>query len=318
MIDGLIVIGLGQHTKNKIIPLLEELNVSVIGVVTSTKLKKFKNINLYNSLDYLLQKEKISHCIISTTPSKQFFYIKKLLPLGIKLYVEKPAFVNKEDLDSLKNYFEKENNLLTEGLMYRFGDAYKYLRNNFIENNFNFEEISIKFILPNNFRETPSFRNSLDKKNSIIYDIGPYIVDMVWVLKIFEFQIKRLKIEKFENACLKKISFIIYPQNKPLKKLNITFGYDELYQNNIQLKSYNYKTEINPIFWGRSGIINIKHIKSSKITRKSFKTKNASKELISSWIFDKKDIEINDIQNLERYKFSTSILNKLEKLVYAC
>lgn len=318
MVDGLIIIGLGQHTKNKIIPLLEELNVSIKGIVTSTHLKKFKNIYLYKSLDYLLTKEKISHCIVSTTPSKQFFYIKKLLPLGIKLYVEKPAFVNKDDLDSLKNYFEKENNLLTEGLMYRFGDAFKYLRDNLIENKLIFEEIIIKFTLPNNFRETPSFRNSSDKKNSIIYDIGPYIVDMLWVLHIFDFQIKRLKIDKFENASLKKISFLIYPQNKTFQKLNITFGYDEFYQNKIQFKSYNYKTEITPFFWGRSGIINIQHVKSFKVTRESFKTKNALKELMYCWIFDKKVIEIKDIQNLERYEFSTSILNKLEKLVYAC
>lgn len=317
MINGLIIIGLGQHTKNKIIPLLEELNVFVKGIVTSTNLKKYKNIKLYNSLDNLLKNEKISHCIISTTPSKQFFYIKKLLPLGVKLYVEKPAFVDKEDLLSLKIYFEKENNLLTEGLMYRFGNAYKYLCDNFIESNSNFEEISIKFILPNKFRKTPSFRDSLDKKNSIIYDIGPYVVDMIWVLQIFEFQIKRLKVEKFENTILKKITLLIYPKNKPLQKLNITFGYDEIYQNKIQLKSYNDKTEINPFFWGRSGIVNIKNTKSLKITRKSLKAQNASKELMSSWIFNKKNIEIKDIQNLERYKFSTSILNKLEKLVYA-
>ena len=317
MIDGLIIIGLGQHTKNKIIPILKELNICVKGILTSTNLKKFKNINLYNSLDHLLKKEKVSHCIISTTPSKHFFYIKKLLPLGIKLYVEKPAFVNKENIVLLNKYLEKENNLLTEGLMYRFGDAYKYLRDNFLEKNLNFEEVIIKFILPNNFMKTPSFRDSLDKKNSIIYDIGPYIVDMIWVLQIFDFQIKRLKIEKFENTILKKISFLIYPKNKLLQKLNITFGYDEIYQNKIQLKSYNNKTEITPFFWGRSGIINIKHTKSSKITRKDFKTQNASKELISSWIFNKKNIEIKDLQNLERYKFSTSTLNKLEKLVYA-
>jgi len=100
--------------------------------------------------------------------------------------------------------------------------------------------------------------------------------------------------------------------------LNITFGYDEFYQNKIQFKSYNYKTEITPFFWGRSGIINIQHVKSFKVTRESFKTKNALKELMYCWIFDKKVIEIKDIQNLERYEFSTSILNKLEKLVYAC
>lgn len=317
MIDGLIIIGLGQHTKNKIVPLLEELNVSVKGIVTSINLKKFNKIKLFKSLDILLKKEKISHCIISTTPSKQFFYIKKLLPLGVKIYVEKPAFVNKEDLTSLKSYFKKENNLLTEGLMYRFGEAYKYLRANFFENSLNIEEISIKFILPNNFREISSFRNSLDKKNSIIYDIGPYIVDMIWKLQIYEFQIKKFKIEKFENTSLKKINFLIYPMNKPLKKLNITFGYDKLYQNKIQLKSYNNKTEITPFFWGRSGTIKIKHVKSARIIRKSFKTNNATKELISSWISNKKDIEIIDIQNFKRYEFSTSILNKLEKIVYA-
>ena len=100
---GLIIIGLGNHTKTKLIPVLDELSIPILGIVTSTKIEYYNNIKVFNKLEMALKKNKITHCIISTAPSKQVLYIKKLQFLNIKIYVEKPAFTSKEDLCSVQS-----------------------------------------------------------------------------------------------------------------------------------------------------------------------------------------------------------------------
>ena len=66
-----MVIGLGNHTKTKIIPTLELLSIPIMGIVTSTKIEYYNKIKIFNELEIALKKNIITHCIISTTPSKQ-------------------------------------------------------------------------------------------------------------------------------------------------------------------------------------------------------------------------------------------------------
>ena len=56
------------------------------------------------------EKNKITHCIISTTPSKQIMYLKKLQFTNMKIYVEKPAFTDKEDLKRVQDTAKKITN----------------------------------------------------------------------------------------------------------------------------------------------------------------------------------------------------------------
>ena len=71
---NLIIIGLGNHTKTKIIPTLEQLSIPILGIVTSTKIEYYNKIKVFDELDVILEKNKITHCIISTTPSKQIMH----------------------------------------------------------------------------------------------------------------------------------------------------------------------------------------------------------------------------------------------------
>ena len=116
---GLMIIGLGNHTKTKIIPTLEQLSIPIAAILSSTKIEYYNEVKVFNELEIVLKKNNITHCIISTTPSKQIIYIKKLQFLNIKTYVEKPAFVTNNDLYSVENLISKKK-YLTEGLMYRF------------------------------------------------------------------------------------------------------------------------------------------------------------------------------------------------------
>lgn len=314
---SLMVIGLGNHTKTKIIPTLEQLSIPIMGIVTSTKIEHYNKIKVFNELEIALKKNKITHCIISTTPSKQIIYIKKLQFLNVKIYVEKPAFVNIEDLYSVENFISN-NRYLTEGLMYRFSSGFDYFHNKFKKVKKIDYEIYLTFILPppkENF--LGSFRSINSLKNSIIYDIGTYIFDFLWTLKLSNLKIKNLTIEKFDDKILKKTTFSICSEDhNSFKKINVDIGYDNIYKNEINFVSKNQSYKINPFFWGRDGNINIINHKEKPPSKVQIQSQSALKILLYKWFNGIEDQMIDDLQCLKRYYFVLSNLEKLERKIF--
>ena len=314
---GLMIIGLGNHTKTKIIPTLEQLSIPIAAILSSTKIEYYNEVKVFNELEIVLKKNNITHCIISTTPSKQIIYIKKLKFLNIKTYVEKPAFVTNNDLYSVENLISKKK-YLTEGLMYRFSSGFDYFLKKFNKVNKTDYEITLKFILPvpeDSFLRT--FRNKKDLKNSIIYDIGTYIFDFLWVLQLTNLKVEELTIEKFNNKILKKTKFSIYSQNhNSFKKINVEIGYGNIYKNEINFVSEDQNYNINPFFWGRHGNINIINFKEKPSNKVQIVTKSALKIILYKWFNGIEDKMINDLQCFKRYNFVISELEKLERKIF--
>ena len=309
-----MIIGLGNHTKTKIIPTLEQLSIPIVGIVTSTKIEHYNEIKVFNDLEIALKKNTITHCIISTTPSKQIIYIKKLQFLNIKTYVEKPAFVTNDDLYSVEHFISNKK-YLTEGLMYRFSSGFDYFHKQFKKINKTDYEIKLTFTLPvpkDGFVRT--FRNENGLKNSIIYDIGSYIFDFLWVLQLTNLKVKNLNIEKFHNNILKEIAFSIYSKDhNSFKKIHVHIGYGNIYKNEMKFVSEDQNYSINPFFWGRYGNINIINYKEKNPHKVLIVTKSALKILLYKWVNEIEDKMINDLQCLKRYNFVISQLEKLER-----
>lgn len=314
MLNDLIIFGLGNHTKNKIIPVLKEMSIPIVGIITATKIDCYKGIKVYKSIDNVKNKKNISHCIISTTPSQQVNYIKQLSSMGVSIFIEKPAFINKKDLTSVQSHFSN-NLVLTEGMMYRFGSGFNYFTKNILNIKDIKQVFNISFILPYDpIFFLNSFRGKLDIKNSIVYDIGSYIFDILWVTKIFNFTLNILSLEQFPNKVIKRLKCNLTDKEGGfLKNINIDIGYDNFYQNEIKFNSKTYELIIDPFFWGRSGKININQTVFNKNTNTKIDTKNGLKEMINTWIYDKDDINILDLQNYKRYEFIISKLAELEK-----
>lgn len=310
----LIIIGLGNHTKNKIIPILKILSIPIKAIITSTKISHYKSIKIYKDIHSVKDKKKISHCIISTTPSMQIKYIKEAALMNVKTFVEKPAFTSEEDLISVKSFFNTGFSL-TEGMMYRFGVGYSYFNSNFLKKKDTNYELFLNFILPNQQGVfLNSFRSNVDVKNSIIYDIGPYIFDLLWTVKIFDYKLTNIKIEQFQNNILKRLKFTLISNNTDYsKKINVDIGYDNYYKNEVYFNSKNHQFKIDPFFWGRSGKITIKEIKDNKNSSIEIDTTNALNEMLFEWFHSFKNNTLIDLQNFNRYKFVTSQLAILER-----
>jgi len=313
----LVIIGLGNHTKTKIIPVLKDLSIPIKAIITNINLTHYDGINVFNDISSIKDKNIITHFIISTTPSLQIKYIKEAALMNVKTFVEKPAFISEEDLESVFPFL-KGNFSLTEGMMYRFGAGYKYFYTNFLEVKESNYDLSLKFILPNQGEIIlNTFRSKIDIKNSIIYDIGSYVFDFLWVLKMFNFQVSNIKIEQFQNKVYKRLKFILISNNNNLyKKINVDIGYGNHYKNEIYFNSKDSQFKVSPFFWGRSGKINIKETKANKNTLIEIDTTNALNKMLLEWFNNKKNNTLLDLQNFNRYKFVTSQLVNLEREIY--
>ncbi len=312
---SLVIIGLGNHTKNKLIPTLEELTIPIKGIVSQSKISSYKNIKVYKNVESVLQLHKITHVIISTIPTNQIKYIKKLATRNVKIFIEKPAFIRSLDLYSVKKLIS-DYSLLTEGMMYRFGEGFNFFNKaleNIKDNNF---EISLDFILPNTDGIFPhSFRQDTHIKNSILYDIGPYIFDFLWVLKFLKFKIHDLQVDYFKNMLIKKLKFKVSSNEQKLNKINVNIGYDNYYNNKLEFYSKKQCFTISPFFWGRKGIIEVIVSKCNGEKKIKISTESSLKILLYKWFFEYNDGEINELQSFERYKFIISKLEILENEV---
>jgi len=309
----LVVIGLGNHTKSKIIPALQSLSIPIRAIISEIDLTRYEDIEVFNSISSIRDSDTITHFIISTTPSKQIKYIKAALLMNIKAFVEKPAFTSEEDLLSVHSFL-KDRLFLTEGMMYRFCESYKYFYANFSKIKDSNYELSINFILPNKSNIiNDTFRSKVDIKNSIVYDIGPYVFDLMWALQILNFQIYIIKIEKFTNNIFKRLRFLLVSDENSSININVNIGYDNCYKNEINLVSNNHNLTLYPFFWGRSGEINVRETRGRNIISKKIETKNALVEILLGWLNNSKDKNYLDLQNLKRYKFVTYQLVNLER-----
>ena len=313
----LIIIGLGNHTKNKIIPSLKELSVPIKALITNTKLTHYDGIPIFNDISNIKDKNSITHFVISTTPAQQIKHIKLAALMNIKTFVEKPAFISKEDLETI-NFVSNSKFSLTEGMMYRFGAGYKYVFNKLGKEKVGNHELSINFVLPNKDGILlNTFRSKVDVKNSIIYDIGSYVFDFLWTLKIFDFQMSNIQIELFPNRVLKRLKFILKPSNNDyFTNINVDMGYGNYYKNEIHFNSKDHQFEVSPFFWGRFGKVNIKETRANKKPSIKITNTNALSEMLLKWLNSNNNVTLLDLQNFDRYNFVISQLLILERKIF--
>ena len=175
------------------------------------------------------------------------------------------------------------------------------------------KKASIKFLLPLDFEELKfNFRGKKKFQFNIIYEIGCYIIDLMWHLNVVEFTTKIKCAEYFDNKVLKKIEVEILG-----KDLELTFsiGYDKKYTNCIKVFTKKTSLIISPFFWGRKSSVFIEYNKLNNSKNITINENNLYEKLIKTWLNEKNNNLIKDLNNVHRYKFIIYKLCEIEKLV---
>ena len=308
----LFIIGFGNHIQKKIIPAIKNVGIIIDGIVSSNQDHSYPKFTIE---DLLNNNNKNHNIIISGIPTNHYNILQKIKDSKAHILIEKPAFTDLNILQKNKKLFK--NKKINEAMMYKFGLAFRYSK--FVYNmeakNVNF--LSFKFKLPINIIELKkTFRYTANLKNSIIYDIGYYILDLLWSFDVKVISVDVKSISWFSESILKSILVDLECYNKgKYHKVSFDIGYGEKYFNQIEIYFSNKIHTISPFFWGREGDINFSIIKDGKTLDRNKNVKNSYEKMIKYWYNMSKNNTLSELNNFYRYEYILLHLNQIEEQV---
>lgn len=310
--NNLYIIGLGKHVIGKIIPAIEKLGIKINGILSNNTDHNYPDLSNedLNKLSY-----RGSNFIISGIPIKHVELLNKISHLDARVLIEKPLFVDFEILYKNKNKFIKHQ--LTEAMMYKFNLGFRYFRYIHDIEEKKIKHLLLQFVLPLNSKSLKeSFRHTKNIKNSIIYDIGYYIFDLLWSLKIDILNINIKSINWFPDKILKNIGVELECMNSSRHyKVNFEIGYGDKYMNEVTMMLQNYNIVIEPFFSGREGDVNIIKIFKNHTKKVSKRSKNSYEKMIKYWYNNRMFRNSLGLDNYTRFKTILFNLKKIEEKI---
>ena len=248
--NNFCIVGLGEHSKNKLIPaILNSKNVLKAIVSRKSNLGlEYKGVLIFNDLNMAVKSlEKDVIFIIATPPNTHFEILKIVLQNKFNAMVEKPILLSIEQFKKIKDISDSNLVIFYECFMHRYGLLYKELINFYKINKNKINLIDIVFSLPNLPKKT--FRDSNNITSSVIYDIGCYPISLLNDLDLTDKEINITHIENFRDIKKERFDIEVRSNNT---KANIRFGIDNEYANVVIMKMFNgERIEFNPFFYGR-------------------------------------------------------------------
>ena len=243
------LVGLGNHAKTKLLPILFELyDLNHISTVSSQIDNTLNIKNKFHSISESFHHNK-SNClyILSSPPKYHFSQAKSALLAGFDVMVEKPCFIDSSELQDLIQIAKSKKVLLIEMMM--------YLQNNIVDNLIynlrldmnKIKSITTQFLIPSIPKGT--FRNEKSLSSSLLADIGCYPLNF---LAESGFDLSKVEIKRDKN--LNKYFFYSKKLNDYNVSFSCKFGLGKHYSNYIKViyKNDNF-IKVRPFYYGREG-----------------------------------------------------------------
>lgn len=241
------IVGLGNHAKTKIIPALKSISSSELAVVTSQKDFHDTNVRIFENLNSAISNlGKDYFFYISTPPSSHFEIARSLMINEFNCLIEKPVFLNCDELTEIITIANNHATCFYECFMYKFGKIYLEFKKTFLKNRDKIKSLEINFCIPKIPDKT--FRSNKNIESSLIYDIGCYPVSLINEISDKK-NINLISVDNYGN--MKKEKFYVKGNIKNID-LKITFGVDNSYENYVMINFENSKTiKFEYFFYGR-------------------------------------------------------------------
>ncbi|MBW3055375.1 MAG: Gfo/Idh/MocA family oxidoreductase [Prochlorococcus marinus CUG1430] len=243
------LVGLGNHAKTKLLPILVELyDLNQISTVSS-QINNANNIkNNFYSISESFPHNK-SNClyILSSPPKYHYSQAKAALLAGFDVMVEKPCFIDSSELQDLIQIAKSKKVLLIEMMMYLQNKIVNIFINNLRFDINKIKSIRSQFIIPS--IPLGTFRNEKSLSSSLLADIGCYPLNF---LSESGFDLREVEIETDKN--LNKYFFYSKKLNDNHTSFSCEFGLGNNYSNYIKIiyKNDNF-IQLSPFYYGRKG-----------------------------------------------------------------
>jgi len=238
--DNYCIIGFGNHAQTKLLPSLIKLEKKIFGIV-SKKINFNYQIEIFKNLDdALLFSNKDTYFVISTPPQLHFLQTKKILENNRNVFLEKPGFINEDEVGMIYEIIKNNNLFVVELLMYKYTKLYQKFLKIWYQNKKKCTKITCVFNIPKIPPNT--FRDNRDIYSSPLYDIGCYLITLLVDLNL---SLRNLKIIKIISKKSKVKQFYINGFDNKIE-IYLEFGISDKYENYVSLdleKKSNIKFE---------------------------------------------------------------------------
>ena len=299
------IVGLGSHAKNKIIPAIKSISSSQLAVVTSQKDFRDNNVRIFENINEAMSNlEKDYTFYISTPPSTHFEIARNLMINKFNCLIEKPIFLNCNELNEIISIAKNNSTYFYECFMYRFGEIYLEFIDTFSKNQKHIESLEINFCIPKIPDKT--FRSQNNLKSSLIYDIGCYPISLINEISSKK-NIRLITVENLGKIVKEKFYIEGNIGNIDLK---ITFGVGKYYENYISINFKNRKKiKFDYFFYGRESEKKIKNFVGNKEQIRVISDGNLFEIMLRNV-----DTNLSKTQNIRNKKMKRNIKD-LEKLI---
>ena len=302
--NNFCIVGMGDHTKKKIIPALLSCKKKIKAIVTSQNQKNYLS---FQTLDEALKNlSEDTVYIIATPPQIHYDQMKQILTFGRDVIVEKPAFLYTKQAKEILQLSKLNNNIVFEAFMYRYSKLYKKFINFWSDNIDDIIYIKCDFYIPKIPNNT--FRIQGDIASSCLYDMGCYSMSLLVDLGL------TLDNIEVENICYK--NKLIY--SIELKAIidgitiRLNFGGAKEYTNSVLVKTNkNITVTFWPFFYGRKSTKYVSHVFNNDIKIGEIDEIDDSNSFEEMFDMNYSDLLSN--QN-KRFKKMLLVTKKLEEL----
>ena len=242
------IVGYGAHARTKLMPALAESGWRTIGLVSRTAAPSTE-LPVFTSLDSALSAlhERTTY-IVASPPSAHFRQVSAIVEAWCDVFVEKPAFLLPDEVDSVRRSAETKQVFVAEMFMYLeatvVGTALRLLKRSWHE----IRRVEMVFTLPSVPEGT--FRGGDGLAGSLLADVGCYPLSLLARAGI------PLEGLSLRSSSTEEARAPLYSVAGRVRGVDVRFvvGLAGAYRNSLDISSTDGAGwAIEPCFYGRPG-----------------------------------------------------------------
>ena len=282
--DGVCVIGLGNHAKNKLIPGLEAAGLPVIGVVSRNSALAISDVQIFLTVaDATLRLPKTTLFVIATPPNVHYVQVKEVIEAGRDVFVEKPAFLSLNDSVELSRLASERGVVLVEMLMYLENNSVQQIIRELEDASGLVKNIECQFLIPS--VPLGTFRNEESLGNSLLSDMACYPLSL---LALAGYDLSDLILVADTHKTNLNPTFLIKGKSQKTN-IHIRVGHDDVYLNKLKLEfDDGRQVSCEPFFYGREGYRKLIRVNSTGMLTEQIHETNGYERMFlrkrSQWV----------------------------------
>jgi len=169
--------GLGNHARNRILPILAAIDeITLLGVCSRNIANVAESAKQWNCYGWHTSDEMLAHpaldvVYISTPIGLHFSMVEQVLNAGKDVWCEKPLTCDYRETQTLVALAEESGNVLAESFMYLHHPQFKRVKQ-FVDQGHAINSIICRFGIPD--LAVPGFRNDPELCGGALWDVASY------------------------------------------------------------------------------------------------------------------------------------------------